>query len=325
LYQLGSYEDAILMLSRFADQFPSRETSNNLGLCHYQLSVRNLATCGPQLLHQAYPATILDTETLAGQFRSSGSSCFENKFFQEHIRQAESYFRKAIQSDPTYIPAQVNLSSVQIILQQYSEAEKTLSSLNSTDPAVLNNRSLALYLSDPSQIGSALSQFQQLGLDFAPAVYNQAVLQKRIGQISEAKRHWAQFLKLEPHGMYAEVSRKELNLKEPDDAFVKLEPPIPLGDLNLKQLNVFGNFEEHPFSFPGLKGSFYLNDKIKLLVLEDTLEIVEADPSASPAVAQKGYGVPRRKLKTTSGSIEVFSNFALDIRDGRIYRMVYFE
>jgi tetratricopeptide (TPR) repeat protein len=325
LYQLGRYEDAILMLSRFADQFPSRETSNNLGLSHYQLAVRNLASCDPQLLRQAYPATILDTETLAGQFRSSGSSCFENKFFQEHILQAESYFRKAIQSDPAYTPAHVNLSSVQITLQQYSEAGITLSSLNSTDPAVLNNRSLALYLSDPSQIGTALSQLQKLGLDFAPAVYNQAVLQKKIGQISDAYRNWAHFLKLESHGMYADASRKELKLQEPDDSFAKLQSPIPLGDLNLKQLNAFGNFEEHPFSLPELKGSFYINDKIKLLVLEDTLEIVEAGPSASTSVTEKGYGVPRRKLKTTSGAIEVFGNFALDMRDGRIYRMVYFE
>ncbi len=154
LYQLGRYDDAIIFLQRFAEKFPAREVFNNIGLCHYQLAIQSLASCDPMLVNKAYPATMLDTQTLAGQFRSAGPTpCLGNEVFREQIQIAEQSFRKAIEMDPAYLPASVNLSSAQMVKQHYPAAMQILNEVlkvKPNDSAALNNKAVALYYSDRS-------------------------------------------------------------------------------------------------------------------------------------------------------------------------------
>lgn len=336
LYQLGRYEDAIALLSKFAEKFPAREVWNNLGLCHYQLAMQALSGCDSKYVAQFYPATVLDTQSLAGQFRTAtGDSCLEKKTFRDEIDLAEQSFQRAMESDPSYVPAKVNLSSALLVREQFHLADTVLKEAlqqHPNDPAALNNQAVARYLSEPSEIASSLAELQRVLITspkFAPALYNRAAWSAKAGYTADANQDWKRFLQVESRGLYADMARDTLGLRTPISRPTgeKMLSPVRLGERNRQANEILANMKETKFQLGDLNGAFYLGDSVRVLVLDDWIELVESRASegvSRTALAAK-YGVPERTLSTPSGSVELYSDFALDIEDGSIASMLHFE
>ncbi len=335
LYQIGRYEDAIILLNRFAKEFPSREVFNNLGLCHYQLALQRLAVCDPALVEQAYPATSIDTESLAVRFRSAAgpTQCLENESFRGHIQNAELLFRRASEMDTAYLPSRINLSSTRIMKHDYSAANEILDEALKAKPGdsfALNNKALALYLSDPDQVDSSLSILKNVCRSdpgFAPAIYNSAVMLRK-KDLKDSRETMRIFLQLESRGIYADVARKELRLAAPVSAgiYAEMPSPIPLSEVNAAQ-QILQQMDMVPFSLENLNGAFYENSANKVLVLEDFVEVVETSGGSHLEIAslQSRFGTPKRILFTQLGRIHVYSNFAVEIRDDQVHHIVHFE
>jgi len=152
LYQLGRYSDAILLLEAFKEKFPSREVFNNIALCHYQLAMKALFACDETLPFRFKLPTILDIETLGSKLRTPGTEalhCLKNKTFLKQIEDTVRYLQIAVEMDPTYLPARINLSSAWILAGEYPKALSVIDEILKFHPQnleALSNKAIALYL-----------------------------------------------------------------------------------------------------------------------------------------------------------------------------------
>ncbi len=324
LYQLGRYEDASLLLRHFAGIFPGREVWNNLGLTHYQMAMQRLSTCDPDAVQRVYLATLLDPQTRAAKFRTpSTTPCLQQEGFLQEIQKAQDSFKKATAMDPSYLPARINLSSLQIVMGQYTQALEVLDQalkLKSGDFAAMNNKAVALYLSNPSEISLPLSILEDVtnsNSAYAPAFYNKALME------SDSHESLRRFLQLEPDGLLAMAARKKLNLKESAQAKSEIDSPVTLGPMTASVRQMLEKMEKQSFSTSELQGAFYNDSDRKLLVIDDGIEILETDPPEG--LTLQALQKPKRTIMTPAGSVQVHDNFAIEIQEGRVHRILYFE
>ncbi|MCP4353959.1 MAG: tetratricopeptide repeat protein [Desulfobacterales bacterium] len=209
LYQLGRYEDALAFFRTFNEKFPCREVSNNIGLIHYQMAIKNLAKCDRNRAYRFKLTATTDTETRAGLYKSQ---CGQSLF-----RQAIRHLENACDKDDYYVPARVNLSSALIMAGKYSRAMAVLDEaleIRKDDPEILNNRAIAMYLLGPSikvdmfrQSVDALKHVIKENPVFSDAYYNLARLRFERGRNAASGETWKKYLKLESSGVYANIAR----------------------------------------------------------------------------------------------------------------------
>lgn len=341
LYQLGRYSDAILLFEAFKEKFPSREVFSNIGLCHYQLAMRVLSNCDESLPLRFKLPTLLDIDTLGGKLRgwgAEGSSCLKQETFLRHINSSIHYLKIAAEMDPTYLPARINLSSALIISGEYTKAISVLEEalkIQPENPEAVCNKAVAMYLfgkvnniDTGDNVLGALRDVLEKNPSFSDAIYNMASIQSERGRSAAALETWKRFLKVEPTGVYAQVAKEKLGIKIDDKPHVKKGPemksPIKLGDIKGETEKILKGMKRKEFIIGGFNGEIYEGSGIKVLVIDNTVEIVETDTKKDIDL-KKAYGDPARKTKNMYGLTMIYSNFLVDLVEGRAKKVVYFK
>jgi tetratricopeptide (TPR) repeat protein len=341
LYQLGRYSDAILLFEAFKEKFPSREVFSNIGLCHYQLAMRVLSNCDESLPLRFKLPTILDIETLGSKLRTPGTEalhCMKNKTFLKHIEDTVRYLQIAVEMDPTYLPARINLSSAWILAGEYPKAIGVIDEIlkfHRQNPEALSNKAIALYLfgktnniDTADQAIAILKEVSDKNPSFSDAVYNMASIQSERGRNATALETWKRFLKVEPIGVYAQVAKEKLGIKSEDKSPIKKGPemksPIKLGDIKGETEKILKAMKKKEFTIGPFMGEIYEGRGIKVLAIDNTIEIVEAE-TEKVIDHKKSYGEPLKTMKTLSGLTLIYRNFAADVVEGNLKKIVFFK
>lgn len=229
LYQIGMYQDAELVFSRFLKEFPSREVYSNLGMCRYMQAKAAVKDC--EGYDEYYLATGFDTETLAENFRS-GKKCEGLADFKKHLAKALEYLAKAYELDKRHLNLVLNYSSALILSGDYAKAVSVLESILKEDPdnsRALNNKLIAMYLLNQQNsvdmtdvVAAKLTELS----DLPEAVYNLGII--------KSKDYFKEFLILEINTEYANRARKMLGMKRVYYGMTKgkIELPVPLGKVD---------------------------------------------------------------------------------------------
>lgn len=342
LYQIGRYEDAILLFDTFAEQFPGREVFSNLGLSYYQVAVKALSYCDSDLPRRFKLSTFIDPETYAVKFRGSRESdCFKDKVFLRYIKRAIKYLELAVDKDHTYLPARINLSSALIMAGEYSRAMSITDEvlrLDRENPEALNNKAVALYLFGLSgNIDTAdnaieiLRKTAALNRSFGDPVYNTAAICSERGRDASASDTWKAFLKIESTGGYANAARRNLGieLKENDTAasLSGPEPPIKPGEVIKGELEkVLGRMKVSEFTIGRSTIEIYVENDLRILARDFVVEVTEKvyDKGIMVEEFRMEYGKPLRVMNKYGGAILVYDDFAADVIDGKVRKVIYF-
>ena len=224
LFQIGHYEDALLLLDRFREKFPSREVFGNIGLTHFQLAMKELAVCDPPAPFRFKLSTIIDVKTLAPKptTRSTTNACRDNESFRRKLTTAIRHLEMAASKDQRHFPTQVNLASAYILVGEYARAmaaADTALKLSPDNPLAINGKAVALYLFGRSggldSADAALSMLREAATrnpEITDSLYNQAAIAAERERDAAAKDAWKAFLAKEPAGPYARAAMKRLGV-----------------------------------------------------------------------------------------------------------------
>lgn len=224
---LAAYREAVESFDRFRRSFgrvPGREALNDLALAHLRLASATLAACDGTLVNRFYLPTVLDPVTLAERavHRGAGgdysSPCFENEEYQDHVQPAVRFLEEAIERDPSYLPARLNLIAAWVLdEQEASAANLSLETLEAfpDDPlaaAAWTAASLSYLETGSTLYGEdrVLPKLAELQARFpaeAGIPFNLASYLTHEGRLEEAGPAWRSFLELEPEGAWADLAR----------------------------------------------------------------------------------------------------------------------
>lgn len=347
LYQAGSYESALALLDKFREKFPSREVFNNIGLSYYQMAMDRLSACDISLLLGFKLSTVLDTDTLARTFLTRGkrtgdsSSCYQDEKFRRAMDNAGEYLSMAVEKDPLYLPAKINLSSAYIMMQKYSKAKVGLDDALEIEPdnrRALNNRAVADYMDGLKRKKDgandyilALKSIVEKHPTFSDALYNLASAQAgRETKTDEIKR-WQSFLTEESSGLYAAEAKKRIGLKPDDKKVAESRPapksPVKTGDIGRETAKILKSMKMRALNIGDAGFEIYRGKGMSVLVINGSVEVVEVDMDTVVDLTQfkATYGKPERVIDNISGSTLMYRNFAADAIEGKVKRLVYFE
>lgn len=219
----AKYEEAVERFDRFRRLFPGREVLSNLSLAHLRLATLRLARCDGTLVNRYYLPTVLDPVTLAERAvnRGSGeysSACFENEAYQRHMRKATSLLEEAVDRDPHYLPARLNLVAAYVLDEKTASAallaRRTMERFpGEAEAAAAWSGAHLAYLATGSSFldaGQILQQVEAYRRAFPhePGIaFNLAAFQSYDGRLDEARPVWRAFLELQPEGPWADVAR----------------------------------------------------------------------------------------------------------------------
>ncbi len=343
LYQIGRYEDAILLFDTFREQFPGREVFSNLGLSHYQLAMRTLSLCDADLPRRFKLSTYLDYVTYAVKFKGLGESdCFKDKVFLKHIKKAIEYLELAVGKDHTYLPARINLSSALIMAGEYSRAMSVTDEVLGIDrenSEALNNKAVALYLfglsSNVDTVDNAIEIMRKvvgLNHNFGNPVYNIATICSERGRDASASDTWKAFLKIESTGDFANAARRNLGieLKETDvtSSLSSPEPPFRPGEEIKGELEkMLEKMKVRKFSIGGSTIEIYEENDLRILARDFIVEVIEEvyDKGVRTEEFKTEYGKPLRVVNKYGGAVLIYDDFAVDVIDGKVRKVIYFK
>ncbi|MCI0411725.1 hypothetical protein L0222_02860, partial [bacterium] len=103
----------------------------------------------------------------------------------------------------------------------------------------------------------------------------------------------------------------------------EIDSPVTLGPMTASVRQMLEKMEKQSFSTSELQGAFYNDSDRKLLVIDDGIEILETDPPEG--LTLQALQKPKRTIMTPAGSVQVHDNFAIEIQEGRVHRILYFE
>jgi len=344
LYQIGRYEDAILLFDTFREQFPGREVFSNLGLSYYQIAIKALSFCDADLPYRFKLSTFIDPETYAVKLRGFGESdCFKDKVFLRYIKRALEYLKLAVDKDHTYLPARINMSSALIMAGEYSRAisvtEEVLR-IDRENAEALNNNAVALYLYGLSNniegaSDNAIEIMRKvvgLNHNFGNPVYNIATIYSEEGKDASASDTWKAFLKIESTGDFANVARRNLGieLKENDVAasLTGPEPPFKPGEEIKGELEkMLGKMKVREFSIGGSTIEIYEENDLRILARDFIVEVIEKvyDKGVRTEEFKTEYGKPLRVMNKYGGAILIYDDFAVDVIDEKVRKVIYFK
>lgn len=348
LFQLGRYEDALLLLRVFQEKFPGHEVFNNLGLSHYQMALEVLERCDPDLAYAFMLSTVLEMETKAkkiarmrGRIGSNRGRhrCLDHKTFQKYIVPAIHSFETARRLNPTHIAAKTNLSAAYILSGDYLKAMSVLDDIFETVPdhhGASNNRAIAEYLfglsNNINTIDSALKRLKEIPQNhpvYPATLYNRARIQADRKHNAQAQALWESFLTFETKTIYASKVREHLGRTEPRPvAPVSTSfPPIPLGVANTETQAILESMDWVELKAGGTIFEIFKSDEMSILVSDyevvDLIEVKIKPPMPIELFKQK-YGEPSRIVHAYPGETWIYNNYAVDIKNGTVTHWVYF-
>jgi len=344
LYQIGEYDDALQFFQEFLNFFPSREVYNNIGLIYYQKAVDALPKKNNSKTFQYKLSTFIDTETRAVNLIPRSQD-----IFNDNISKAIDQLKIACNMDYYYIPAYVNLSSALIMSARFETPEE-LSELDHFEERIndaksfaekalrrnkncheaLNNKAIAMYLQNPSQ---HYSESIKLLESLPDSQYNIGRLHFEQGNKDKARSFWKKYLQTDPSSEYANQINDSFKLASPvnkhDQSMASFfrDQPLKPGDVNTDTENVLQQ-EFHGkkmiLKFGKLEGEYYKNNELEVLILADVVKFVEK--TVDKKMSYQNFKIQPQKLFTSVQDIEtfVFQNFALDVYQNRIQKVIYF-
>ena len=343
LYQIGRYEDAILLFDTFREQFPGREVFSNLGLSYYQIAIKALSFCDADLPYRFKLSTFIDPETYAVKLRGFGESdCFKDKVFLRYIKRALEYLKLAVDKDHTYLPARINMSSALIMAGEYSRAisvtEEVLR-IDRENAEALNNNAVALYLYGLSNnidtVDKAIEIMRKvvgLNHNFGNPVYNIATICSERGRDASARDTWKAFLEIESTGDFANAARRNLGieLKETDvtSSLSSPEPPFRPGEEIKGELEkMLEKMKVRKFSIGGSTIEIYEENDLRILARDFIVEVIEKvyDKGVRTEEFKTEYGKPLRVMNKYGGAILIYDDFAVDVIDEKVRKVIYFK
>lgn len=345
LFQLGRFEDAIVLLERFGDRFPSLEVLNNIGLSHLQLAAWFLSRCDERLVVAFKLPTMLDPATRARRLRSfeaTPSPCLRNERFDHHYEEAKRYLHQAAEKSSDYLPARLNLLSLFILGQRGAEAlaaAQAAQAVSPHDPRVLAARAAAMYLvereTNVRMADAAVEELQLLRGKYpeAPDVaYNLGAILSERRRVESAKTAWRAFLLLEPDGIYADVVREYLGASSPAATPSRApsagpKPPVPLGALDLSAITArFPRVENKEVEIGAFNVRVLRSDRWRAFAMESVVEVVEEtiEPPLKEREALARYGRPIRRQDTSSGAVLFYPSFAVEVVNDLASTLLFF-
>lgn len=343
--QIGRYDEAIAFLEAFREKFPGREVFSNIGLSYLQRALKVLALCDKNEVLRYQLSTVIDTETLGQKLRVRGDGtgearCREKENYIKDMSRAVETLSKSAGMDPLYIPARLNLSSALIMSAEYSKALAAVEEVlrvNPNDILALNNRAVALYLfGKAAGIGTTDNSLKILDALIkadsanAQALYNRAAILAESGNMDYVTAAWKAFLSVETSGPYAAAVRESLKMPAEGPTSrqnASISPPIPLGEMDEKVFISLQKAQKREFRLGGFSGEIYYLHGSRLVVVGDSIELVEkvADNSPDMTAPASKYGEPLRKVSNINGTTMVYDTFAFDLDERRITKTVYFR
>jgi len=336
-YQLGRYKDALAFFEAFRNTFSGREVLNNIGLCHYQLALEELALSDPEERTRFKFTTILDGRTRAQSLRNRGPARSDR--FTQHLDTATEMFRQALGKDPSYLPASLNLVAVYVLAGNAEDAQSAAKAallIAPNDADALTAKAVALYLVGLSinmdTTDNALDILRKVigaNPSHAAAWYNLGAIQSERQRNIAARQSWEKFVSLEPEGVYAERVRKALGTSAAplqSKPLAAPSPPIKLGLIKKEGKESLRRFQNSPFRIGDLEGEVYADGELKVLAINGLIELVEAPMTPSITLGQflTRYGEPLCRLTTTDGSTLIYREYAVDVNDGYVVRTAFF-
>jgi tetratricopeptide (TPR) repeat protein len=128
--------------------------------------------------------------------------------------EAQVAYQRALELDPHYVPALINLGNLHYGQGRPDEARGCFERAIEFDPTNAKARfNLGNVLQDRNEHQAALILFRDaVALDphFADAIFNLALTCEQLGLIDVAQRHWRRYLALDPTGEWAAIAREHL-------------------------------------------------------------------------------------------------------------------
>ncbi len=233
-YNKQEYRRAIESFSRFAEMFPGREVYNNIGLSYYQLALKDQSRIAPKTLFRFMLSTVVDNDTLALKLATGdlGAPRSLKQQYKRNLERSKENLLSAIKKDPGYYPAKINLSSVYITEKRFNEAIELAEEVSGQNPMnsdALNNKAVALYLSNPGENASRalklLSSVTETPMNYSHryTIYNKSRIRfeqldcrlsdnqiRDMECLSIARKSWNPFLSAENNTNYARLVKSEL-------------------------------------------------------------------------------------------------------------------
>ena len=193
LTHFGFYEQAEYFFRELQKVFPSRETFNNLGYGYLARALHRLPN------PEYWLPQVLDSETLASRLSGrirGGLASREDAL--GYLEQAVIHFRRAVESDASYLPARINLAAAYYLLGKGYQAQAAIEQareLSPDDVDVLCLRALVLARLDPEvdTVPQAVAQLEHLLTrhpDNAMLRFNLATLLGDRHLTARARPHW---------------------------------------------------------------------------------------------------------------------------------------
>jgi len=206
----GRCEDGMYFLKAFQQVFPGPSVLNNLGVCALQLARRAMP------VEQAgfyWLPFLLDVDTRAPRVRGAAGALPGHRFLKEfeisssrlagYLRDAEEYLNRAVNMAPDYLPARLNLATVQLYLGRPHQARATLAAARAGHGDDWQLRMLdAIALYEQSDVGvdlwpAAVERLESHGGDMPLAWrYNLARLLELRPRRQDAGLHWRQLAEM---------------------------------------------------------------------------------------------------------------------------------
>ena len=150
--------------------------------------------------------------------------------FADHLRKAIELYQRAISQDPNYVYAYNNLACALILRGEEGDAYKAIALLKDSlkiEPArsdTLNSLGVAFYYAEnPARAKDCLLEALKVDPAYDLSLFNLGRLALQLGNESECRKYWSEYLKIDKKSPWAAVARKFLGIESPN----LLRPVLP--------------------------------------------------------------------------------------------------
>ncbi|OAD19748.1 hypothetical protein THIOM_004600 [Candidatus Thiomargarita nelsonii] len=198
-------DDGEYFLREFQHIFPAREVLNNMGFCYLQRARQKMKS---ERAYFYWMPLVLDVETLAAILKTPSYFSISFKSLKQaaasgqgegFLKEAMIYFKKAVEADQGYLPAQLNLAVTYLYLGKPHKARSVLEEAHSNAPDNLEIQALqALALYEQSEVDLDLwprtvARLEKMAIkaQAPPALlYNLARLLEIRPRPGQARQYW---------------------------------------------------------------------------------------------------------------------------------------
>jgi len=198
-------DDGEYFLREFQHIFPAREVLNNMGFCYLQRARQKMKS---ERAYFYWMPLVLDVETLAASLKTPSYFSISFKSLKQaaasgqgegFLKEAMIYFKKAVEADQGYLPAQLNLAVTYLYLGKPHKARSVLEEAQHLAPDNLEIQALqALALYEQSEVDLDLwprtvARLEKMAIkaQAPPALlYNLARLLEIRPRPGQARQYW---------------------------------------------------------------------------------------------------------------------------------------